>query len=113
MRQKLKEIDGERKTFTAIFVKMGSKKGYKGKTEMTLMLKNVKDSDGNIITDHLWFNYTKGFEKLGELYQGDLIQFDARVKEYNKGYINKKASIDQSKKDYRLSHPNNISKIVS
>jgi len=34
-----------------------------------------------------WFNHTKGLEKLGELEEGDLIQFDARVKPCWKGYM--------------------------
>jgi hypothetical protein len=30
---------------------------------------------------------TKGFDALGELKQGDRIEFHARVKEYVKGYV--------------------------
>jgi len=52
---------------------------------------------------------TKGFEKLGTLRAGDIIQLEARVKKYRKGYINRQAGIDQSSFDYKLSHPTKIS----
>ena len=40
-----------------------------------------------------------------------LIEFEARVKEYRKGYINKSLTINQSKTDYKLSHPTKIKEV--
>jgi len=74
----------------------------------TVLLVDIRDSNGKLICDHLWFNMTKGFEVLGTMREGDVIQFEARVKEYKKGYVNRRAGIDQSRSDYKLSHPTKI-----
>ena len=63
MRKALKKIEGIRSTFTGTFVRFGTKNGYKG-IEHTVLLKDIKDSNGCIVTDHLWFNLTKGFKAL-------------------------------------------------
>lgn len=39
------------------------------------------------------------------------MQFDARVKEYEKGYVNYRQGIDERTVDYRLSHPTKIKKL--
>lgn len=62
----------------------------------TIVLKNITDKDGNLITDHLWLNLTKEFDKLN-VREGDRLEFSARVVEY---YKNKHGS--SSEKDYKL-----------
>ena len=104
-------MDEQRGVFTGVFSKYGIKSNYKGPSTDTLLLTNIRDNQSTLITDHLWFNLTKGFEKLGTLRQGDIIQFEARVKKYKKGYVNRQAGIDDSKVDYKLSHPTKIGKI--
>ena len=114
MRKKLGKIDNERATFSGIFNRFGRKSGYKGGFKLTILLSNIKSCDdikdikkGDIITDHLWFNFTKRFRKLeeeNELQTGDLIKFDARVSGYMKGY-------EKDYFDYKLSYPSKISKI--
>jgi hypothetical protein len=59
------------------------------------------------VADHQWFAYTKGFEK-ALLKEGVTIEFDARVKIYKKGYVNRQLSINHQHTDYKLSHPTNI-----
>ncbi|MBN9385342.1 MAG: hypothetical protein J0H74_31585 [Chitinophagaceae bacterium] len=108
MRQELKKIDEQRELFRGGFKKYGLKSGYKGHSMETVLLVDIRDGNGNLICDHLWFNMTKGFEQLGALREGDMIQFEARVKKYRKGYVNQRAGIDQSKFDYKLSHPTRI-----
>lgn len=113
MRKELAAKEGERKRFRATFVRFGSKRGYQGYKEETILLKDVVDLTVNkIIADHVWFNLTKGFGKLS-LNPGTLVTFDARIKEYHKGYVNRRYGIDNRKKDYRLSHPTNISIIAA
>ena len=100
-RKSLKNVGSEeRHTFRGTFVRTGSKGGY---TRITVLL----------LTDHIWFNYTEGFKKLG-LECGDEVEFDARVQEYKKGYWG-----DDEKKakkrppasiSYKLSHPTKIRK---
>lgn len=110
MRKKLQEIKEVRKTFTGIFERIGFKNGYKGVLE-TVLLKDIKDTEGNYISDHLWFNLTKGFESLN-LKQGDVIQFNARVKEYTKGYKGYREDVYKPiETDYKLSHPSQCKKI--
>ena len=114
MRKKMKKISEDiRATYSGIFKRFGSKNGYKGPVETVLLL-DVKDSDGNIIADHLWFNKTKGFASLN-LQEGDVVQFDARVKEYIKGYFGYDFITqleNPPRKDYKLSHPTKL-KIIS
>ena len=112
MRAKLEKLDAQRDTFTGMFKKYGTKTGYRGPATETILLVNIRDKKGSFICDHLWFNLTKGFEKLGNLKEGDAIQFDARVGKYKKGYVNRKAGIDQTAVDYKLSHPTKLIKLV-
>ncbi len=71
------------------------------------------------MTDHLWLNYTKGFQALGQLTAGDKIQFEARIKEYWKGYVGNRTDefglpLSMShppRKDYKLSHPTKIKRV--
>jgi hypothetical protein len=113
MRKELKKIDEERDPFTGIFKKYGLKSGYKGSSSETILLVGIRNREGLLVADHLWFNLTKGFEKLGNLKEGDPIGFEARVKKYKKGFINRRAGIDQSSFDYKLSHPTKISRTKS
>jgi len=108
LRQELKKIDQQRELFRGTFKKYGLKTGYKGASTETILLVDLRDDNGNLICDHLWFNMTKGFEQLGTLREGDMVQFEARVKKYRKGYVNRRAGIDQSRVDYKLSHPTRI-----
>ena len=108
MRQGLKKDADVRKKFTGVFVRTGRKAGFKGYSEETILLKNITDSEtGLVVTDHVWFGFTKGFETAG-IKEGMTVSFEARIKKYTKGYINKKYNIDQQKTDYKLSHPTKI-----
>ena len=111
-RKSLKNVGSEeRHTFRGTFVRTGSKGGH---TRITVLLEDVRRKGSNkILTDHIWFNYTEGFKKLG-LECGDEVEFDARVQEYKKGYWG-----DDEKKakkrppasiSYKLSHPTKIRK---
>lgn len=108
MRKELGKKEGERKKFSAIFSRLGKKMNYKGYTEETILLTKVTDLETNtIVTDHIWFSYTKSFQSV-ELKEGIIVEFDARVKEYTKGYVNTRYEIDKRKKDYKLSHPTKV-----
>ena len=113
MRKELANKEGERRSFRANFVRFGSKQGYQGYKEETILFKNIIDiSSGKLIADHIWFNLTKAFERL-KMSPGAQVTFDARIKEYHKGYVNKRYGIDTRKKDYRLSHPTNVSIVTT
>lgn len=111
MRSELKKSEGERKKFRATFVRLGKKAGYKGVSEETILLKNVIDIETNkLATDHIWFTFTKGFQD-ANLMEGMLVEFEARVKEYTKGYVNNHYKLNFESKDYKLSHPTKIKAI--
>ena len=108
MRKELQKQEGQRKKFHAVFVKVGSKRNYHGYSEETILLKNIRDAESQkIITDHVWFSYTKTFQSI-LLREGVHLEFEARIKEYKKGYVNSRYKIDNRIKDYKLSHPTKI-----
>ncbi len=108
MRKNLQDKVGLRKKFRAVFTRFGKKVNYNGYTDTTILLTGIIDSETNtVVTDHHWFAYTKGFEK-AQLKEGAILEFEARVKIYKKGYVNRKLSINNRQSDYKLSHPTNI-----
>ena len=113
MREGLKNINGVRKRFIATFERYGKKAAYKGLPITTLLFLNLRDVHGDKFCDHVWFTTCKGFEQY-EFNEGDNISFDARVKEYYKGYRGRRDEyyddVMPISKDYKLSHPNNIIK---
>lgn len=111
MREKLKEIEGERKSFRATFERYGTKKGY-ASYEPTVLLKDIIDIEsGECLSDHQWFKLTKGFLKLGILQKDTVLTLDARVRPYEKGYKGynwEKAISAPIESDLQLSHPTKI-----
>ncbi|RAW00101.1 hypothetical protein [Pseudochryseolinea flava] len=108
MRSKLSDDEGQRKKFRAVFSRFGKKTNYQGYSESTVLLTKVIDIEKKIVvTDHAWFSLTKGFEEIN-LKPGMIIEFEARVKAYEKGYVNKRYGINQKKEDFRFSHPGKI-----
>lgn len=113
MRERLKHFLTRRAKFTAIFSRYGDKINYKGYHEKTILLNSVQFGR-DVITDHIWFSMTKGFKALGELKEGDIIEFQARAKQYTKGYKGYKDDEFNEHPvsvDYKLSNPTNIKKI--
>lgn len=111
MRKELKIIGSrDRHVFTATFIRFGFRDGYKGPVK-TILLQNVL-LDDKIVTDHLWFDLTKGFES-ADLLPGDVVEFCARVSIYEKGYKGYRNDVfgRPIEKDYRLSRPTKIKKI--
>ena len=108
MRKKLSEDVGLRKRFSADVERFGKKINFNGYSEETILLRNIKDVESNeIVSDHIWFTFSLAFQK-AKITEGCSIEFDARVKDYTKGYVNKKIGINNRKKDFKLSHPTKI-----
>lgn len=108
LRQTLKALNTVRATFTGTFVRVGSKSGFKGPLP-TVLLAEIRDTQGRIVTDHLWFNLTKGFAAL-HLHEGDQVMFDARVRSYEKGYKGHRTDCP-IRTDYHLSYPTRLRKV--
>lgn len=99
---------GIRKRFSALVERFGKKINYKGYSEETILLRKIKDVESaEIVADHLWFTFSLAFQK-AKISEGCMIEFDARVKDYTKGYVNKKIGINNRKKDFKLSNPTKI-----
>jgi hypothetical protein len=112
MRSGLVKDEGVRKKFHGTFSRLGKKRNYNGYFEDTILLVNIVDSETNKrVADHVWFSYTKGFEKI-QMKEGDIIEFDARVKAYSKGYVNRAMGMKKRTTDLKLSHPTQI-RVVS
>jgi hypothetical protein len=108
MRKELGQRSGTRKKFRGVFARFGKKVNFRGHTDMTVLLTHIVEADSSKpVADHLWFAYTKGFED-AKISEGVTVEFEARVKAYQKGYVNKKAGIKNQKQDYKLSHPTRI-----
>lgn len=99
----------DRHRFQGTFERYGLKSGYRGQ-EITLLLREVRLlRDNRLMTDHLWFNLTKGFRQLGQLQRGDVVQFDGRVNSYLKGYQTE--LLTEATIDYQLSWPTKITRV--
>jgi hypothetical protein len=108
MRKVLAKEEGSRKKFYATFSRLGKKVNYQGYREDTILLTKIIDAETHqIMADHVWFSYTKGFEKI-ELTEGVDIEFEARVKAYSKGYVNTRYKINNRSTDFKLSNPTTI-----
>jgi hypothetical protein len=108
MRKNLEDKVGQRKKFKATVGRFGKKVNHNGYTDITILLTSIIDTETNAqVTGHQWFAFTKGFEK-ALLKEGDTLEFEARVKTYKKGYVNRKLSVNKRQSDYKLSHPTSI-----
>jgi len=74
-----------------------------------MMLRDVKDETGQIVTDHLWMTVGKQPSRLN-VQIGDEVVFVARVTRYEKGYQGSREAIfaAPSSTDYRLSYPTKV-----
>lgn len=95
--------------FNVTDIKQVNNSPYDNKKIFSPVLKFKKIThDGKLVADHVTFNYTKGFQKLGAMMEGDLVSFTARVKPYYKGEITKKTV---KTIDYTLNYPGQIKMI--
>ncbi len=90
-RQALADKVGHRDVYTGIFVKQGMRHGRKGPVA-TVLLKNLKDSGGQPVCDHLYFTMKRDFWLANMIY-GDKIRFVGKVEEYERGHFSLKSSI--------------------
>lgn len=114
MRTELQKRNGQRGEFEATFERYGRTtvkipniygRGRARDMEVvTLLFKDVKDSTGAVVTDHLWFKSCKQWAALG-LKPGDQVRFEARVMPYEKGYVGRYEDESGRVTDYKLAFP--------
>ena len=90
MRRKLIKCDEDRRFYRGTFSRTGFNRRCNGEV---ILLLNIKDDSGKKITEHLWFNMTKGFRSLG-LREGDEVEFLAR-RDYKLSYPTKMRKLDK------------------
>jgi hypothetical protein len=83
MRKTLRKREGKRFRVSCQIERFATKRGFKGNSIPTILLKNLVDAPtGDAMSDHLWFTCGKWCDGLKA---GDTIEFDARVGAYIKG----------------------------
>ena len=107
MRQELKELQGIRDRFSGVVERFGEKPSFRGYPKKTVLLKDITHLQSKKqVTDHLWFTIGK---RLEELKVGDLVEFDARVTTYEKGYKGYRDDVFcPIEIDYRLERPTKV-----
>ena len=113
MRFNLEGLEGKRCTFTAVFWQYGTFCSH-CVAGRTILLKFVRDVKGNLLADHMWINYTRAFDAVGEFRQGEFVSFDASVGKYIKGYFGERIEdrLDHpAREDYRLKFPHHVKKL--
>jgi hypothetical protein len=112
MRKDLKTLNEQRIRFKATVERFGKKTNYHGFPESTILFTCVSRVDtGKQVTDHIWFTVGKTIQALN-LKPGDVVEFDARVGDYVKGYVNYREYIDERIIDYKLNRPTRFVKIA-
>jgi hypothetical protein len=111
-RNPLRSLTETRGVFTATFVRYGLRPGWTRPTERTLLLRDITTTGGKIVAEHLWFNLTSTFAMLGDLTEGDRVEFQARAKPYTKGYVNFREGVDDRTTDYKLAWPTKARRVA-
>ena len=108
VRKLLKSMGTDKRyTFTAIVERFSLKNGFRNLPLRTILLTNVR-YEGKLVADHVWLTCGRRIYS-AVLIPGDLIQLDARIKEYEKGYKGRREDVYKPiSRDYCLSYPTKI-----
>ena len=97
--------------YTAIVGRFSLKNGFRNLPLRTILLINVRHNE-KLVADHVWLTCGRRIYS-AILIPGDLIQFDARIKEYEKGYKGRREDVYKPiSRDYCLSYPTKIKVLV-
>jgi len=113
MRKELAARNGERFSVVATVKRFGSRRGWEGRDEPTILLVDLFDAaEATKLCDHLWFKVGKWADGLAI---DDRIRFDARVTSYEKGYHGHRDDAWDSpppSTDWRLRRPTKVEKLT-
>ena len=111
MRNELGKLKGKRTRFVGVFQRYGIRPAAMPPVK-TFCLADIQNADGIILADHIWMTWRNRFASLGELQEGQILEFDATVTEYEKrrymGRPERKLNSGNGGTDFRLSYPTNI-----
>ncbi len=65
MRTELQPLEGQKPRFVATFERDGTYRS-RGIVGRSILLRNLKTVKGRLLADHIWINYTAGFDATGE-----------------------------------------------
>lgn len=112
-RENLKRVNGKRMRFVATLERFGTKRGWSGSPEQTLLLRDVVFADDDQpACSHLWF---KAGVWSSSLKPRDRFEFCARVDNYDKGYHGGRAEslgVEIHQTDYHLERPSQVFRIA-
>jgi hypothetical protein len=77
----LRQYEFDRRTYTGEFVKYGFMDCNRRRT---ILLQDIKDEQGNLVTRHLWIAKPRYFME-ARLNNGDIVEFTGVVRRYCKG----------------------------
>jgi len=106
-RKTFEKYNGQRLRFKGTFVRTGIATYGVHERETVLLKDIVCTTRKEMKCDHMWFNYTKQFQSLN-LKEEDVVEFDARVAPYIKGYVNNRHFVDEREIDFKLNYPTKI-----
>jgi phage tail sheath gpL-like len=110
MREAMQSREGERGKFCGTVERFGTKTAYRGPAIPTVLIVDVRDASGALMTDHLWMTVGKQIAALS-LVAGDTVEFEARITSYEKGYFGYRDDVYKpAETDYRLSFPTKVKK---
>lgn len=113
MRHELKDREGLRGVFTAVFRRFGARDGWNGHKVITALFVDVRDESREIVADHIWMTVGIQIREL-KLVQGDRVAFLATVKRYVKGYQGRSLNpdlVEPPEYDFGLSRPTGVRKL--
>ncbi len=113
MRKELKKImPTGRQIFTAVVGRIGVKNNYHGFPEETLILHNLKNTEGKILTDHIWVNKSKNttilFDIASQGLTNQIVTFSGRVMKYTKTDIYDGMNFRSKRIDYSIGYIKDI-----
>ena len=105
MRTAMKKRVGERIKVKGTFERFGTKRGFRGPLE-TILLKDIEDEHGELLSDHVWFTRGRSWPVLK---RGDTVSLVARIEEYERGYNGRRDDVlSATSLDYKLTRPTKI-----
>jgi hypothetical protein len=111
MREELAKLNGQRTVFRGTFQRYGIRPVMLPPVK-TFCLADIQNADGIVLADHLWLSWRQRFATLGELQEGQVVEFVATVTEYEKrrykGRPERQKDSGHGGTDYRLSYPANV-----
>ncbi len=111
VRFQLRSLQGCRFRCRATVGRFGEKRAFRGPPQKTVLLLDVVQTrTGQKLTDHVWFTVGK-WMTAANVRPGDVIEFDATVGTYIKGYQGHREDVEDAppvRQDWRLERPTRV-----